>query len=578
MKPMEHPNQHQPFAPAMGHQSEPNHHAASQPTSGPESQPMSGPESRPMQHGDTTAHVGQDEMAGHVMAEDGVMVMSGIPLWVFILGIIGVLVVSFFGVERFGAHLGNGFRFTLTKRKKVYDILRHRALQFVPQMIAVVIFGGLIVSGLWGSQVRNITPVAVWTIWWGGLIFAILMMGPLFCFACPWDGLANLFTRFPWLKRAEPLTMGLRFPAFLRNVYPAILLFVALTWLELGVGVTTSPSATAFMGLGIAALAVGTALVFEGKPFCHWMCPVGRISGIYANFSPVEVRRRNANVCSRCKTHDCLNGNENGYPCPTGILLKDVRDASYCTMCSECFKSCNKRNVALNIRPFGTDLRNVVQVRWDEAWLALSLLTLTLFHGFSMTSWWESYTPGKMSFLKWMAVTFKTPDTFNFTVGMVVVCAVPIGLYWLACKVGAKWAGGHSIGTGELFRKYSFSLLPVALFYHLAHNTMHILHEGTAIIALLSDPLGRGWDLFGTANYATEALVSDGVLWTLQVGLILVGHLFGIVVAHRVGHSLYNNKKAALRSLLPMLAMMIFVSVIGLGLMHLDMNMRMGRM
>lgn len=560
-------------APAMGTQSQPHTHA--------ESQPMAGPESAPTHehpHTETTAHVGHEEMPGHVMTQDGVMVMSGIPLWVLIAGIVGILVVSFFGVERFGTRWGEGFRLNLTKKKRIYDIFRHRALQFVPQMIAVLIFVGLMVAGLWGSQVRNVTPVAVWTIWWAGLIFAILMMGPIFCFACPWDGLANLFTRFPWLKRAEPLTMGLTVPKWLRNVYPAIILFVILTWLELGYGVTTSPSGTAFMGLAVAGLAVGSALVFEEKAFCRWMCPVGRISGIYANFSPVEVRRRNANVCARCETHDCLNGNENGYACPTGILLKNVRDASYCTMCTECFKSCNKRNVALNVRPFGTDLRNVIEVRWDEAWLALSLLALTLFHGFSMTSWWESHTPGKPSLMKWMATTFGTSDAVNFTIGMIAVCAVPIVLYWLSCKSGAVWAGAKTIGTGELFRKYSFSLLPVALFYHLAHNGMHILHEGTTIIPMLSDPLGRGWDLFNTASYVPGALVSDGVLWTIQVGLVLIGHLFGIVIAHRIGHSLYRDKRAALRSLLPMLAMMIIVSVVGLGLMHLDMNMRVGRM
>ena len=56
----------------------------------------------------------------------------------------------------------------------------------------------------------NPLPLAVWTVWWAGLIFAVAVLGPAFCFACPWDGLANLATRLrlaareTWLNRHNP--------------------------------------------------------------------------------------------------------------------------------------------------------------------------------------------------------------------------------------------------------------------------------------------------------------------------------------------------------------------------------------
>ena len=64
----------------------------------------------------------------------------------------------------------------------------------------------------------------------------------------------------------------------------------------------------------------------------------------------------------------------------------------------------------------------------------------------------------------------------------------------------------------------------------------------------------------------------------MQLGLILVGHVIGIVVAHRVGHRLFEDRRAALRSLVPVFSLMVVVSVAGLGLRHRDMNMRLGRM
>ena len=43
------------------------------------------------------------------------------------------------------------------------------------------------------------------------------------------------------------------------------------------------------------------------------------------------------------------------------------------------------------------------------------------------------------------------------------------------------------------------SLVPIALVYVAAHYLTFLLFEGQGIAYLLSDPLGRGWDLFGTA-------------------------------------------------------------------------------
>ncbi|MCA9774614.1 MAG: 4Fe-4S binding protein, partial [Myxococcales bacterium] len=420
----------------------------------------------------------------HLKTDDGgqVMVMSGIPRGLFVGGAATLIVLSFFVVEWIAPVARRGRRWNLAKNKRVYRLLRSRWFQAVPQLAMAAVFAFLIYAGLEGSRVANITPVAVWTLWWAGLIFMILLAGPLFCFACPWDALANLATRLRLAARVEPISLGFTVPAWLRNLFPALILFVILTWLELGYGVTTNPRATAYMGLAMAGAAVAMALAFDGKAFCRYACPVGRISGMYANFSPVEIRARNPRACQSCETEDCLNGNERGYACPTGISLTSMTTNTYCTVCTECIKSCDRHNVAINLRPFGADLlepspagRSVgasaalSTPRWDEAWLALMLLALTLFHGLSMTPSWESFEPGRMSLLKWMGTTLGTPKTVNFTLAMAVVVAAPVGLYWVACRAAAAWTH-HVVDTTRLFRHFAMSLLPVALFYHLAHN------------------------------------------------------------------------------------------------------------
>ncbi len=506
---------------------------------------------------------------------EAVMVMAGMPGWLFVLSAVLVLIISFVVVERMGLRAGKrGMRVNLLAHPVVAALVKSRVPQTLAQGTAVVAFVLLIYAGLFGQRIGNITPVAVWTLWWAGLVFAVALLGPVFCGVCPWD----LLGRFGLRRRKQPLSLGLAVPKPLRTLWPAIVLFALLTWAELGLGVTTDPRATAYMGLGMAVLAAASTLVFRKKAFCSYLCPVGRISGMYANFAPVEVRSADPAVCKTCKTQDCLTGNERGYPCPTQLSLRVLNESTMCTMCMECVRSCDRNNVAVNLRPFGTDLLGKIKVRSDEAWMCVILLALTLFHGFSMTTAWENYLPGEPSLMKWMATTLGTSNTVNFTLGMLVVVALPLALYELSCHAAAKLTVGSGVDARTLFRAFSLSLLPIALFYHLAHNLMHILMEGGSIVPLLSDPLGRGSDLLGTASVQTGHLASEQTIWFMQIGLILIGHLWGIVVAHRIAHRLFPHARDATRSQIPMMAIMVLISILGLSLMVLDMNMRVGRM
>jgi hypothetical protein len=66
-------------------------------------------------------------------------------------------------------------------------------------------------------------------------------------------------------------------------------------------------------------------------------------------------------------------------------------------------------------------------------------------------------------------------------------------------------------------------------------------------------------------------------IWLMQVILVCIGHVFGVTVAHRISRRMFTDPAWAKRSLIPMTTVMVLLSVGGLWLMSLDMNMR-GRM
>src|SRR3546814_19963833 len=59
--------------------------------------------------------------------------------------------------------------------------------------------------------------------------------------------------------------------------------------------------------------------------------------------------------------------------------------------------------------------------------------------------------------------------------------------------------------------------------------------EGQNLIVLLSDPIGRGWDLFGTIDNTVDfGIVEETWVRWLQLGLLAAGHVLTVVIGNDV--------------------------------------------
>lgn len=120
----------------------------------------------------------------------------------------------------------------------------------------------------------------------------------------------------------------------------------------------------------------------------------------------------------------------------------------------------------------------------------------------------------------------------------------------------------------ELALRFAFTLLPIALVYNLSHYLTLLLNQGTQIVSLASDPFGRGWNLFGTANWLRAPIIAEaGLVWHLQVGLIVAGHVLSVWLAHRQALRIFPTRRQATLSQLPMLALMVVFTTAGLWIL-----------
>lgn len=470
-------------------------------------------------------------------------------------------------------HCSHGDRFDLLRIRWINACFRSRFFRFLLQSVVVALFVLIIVAGIFGNQnpALNIAPILTWTVWWGLLIVLIMFAGKAWCYVCPWDAIAGWTERLSfWRKSNDGLTLGRKWPRVVRNISIATILFVGLTWVELGFGVTMKPRITAYLAIGMLLMAMASALLFDRKSFCRYGCLVGRVSGLYALFASTEVRSKSEAICTSCHTKECVKGSETAYGCPTFLYPGKLESNTYCIQCMECVQACPHDNLAVNLRPWGSDLVTGGKPRSDEAYLALLMLAITGFHGLTMTPLWQQL----ISAIRESAGVGRV---IGFSVGMALLMLGPIAIY--AVLVGiSQWFGRQKALTplsyGDYFIRYAYALLPIALFYHIAHNAEHLLMEGPKVLAMVSDPFGWGWNLFGTGRWTIPPLISLEKLWIIQVLLVLIGHVYSLWVAQRTSLRLFGSARAAFRSQLPMLAGMIAFSIFSLWLLKQPMEMR----
>jgi hypothetical protein len=101
-----------------------------------------------------------------------------------------------------------------------------------------------------------------------------------------------------------------------------------------------------------------------------------------------------------------------------------------------------------------------------------------------------------------------------------------------------------------------------------------VLNHGLKIISLISDPFGWRWDLFGTAMRFRAPILPDmGLVWHTQVGVILLGHVLSVWLAHKVALRVFASRRAAVLSQVPMLVLMVGLTVAGLWILAQPLTM-----
>lgn len=448
-------------------------------------------------------------------------------------------------------------------------LLRWRHARAATQLPTLALAGIMVWDGLTGPQLapKNLATVLTWLHYRGFLVLALLLVGNLFCMACPFMFVRNLARRLRTPRRA--------WPARLRGKWLAAGLLAFYLFAYELFDLWASPWWTAILILGYFLAATLVDAFFKGAPFCKHVCPLGQFNFLASTLSPAEIRVRDLAVCGGCATKDCIRGRGDIPGCELGLFQERKVGNLDCTFCLDCVQACPEENVTLMLRPIGPEL-------WEQRWrsgvgtlhrradLALLASVFTfgaLLNAFAMVS--PVY-----------AVSRVLSDLLGTrSEGLVLGALFTLGLVLepLVLLLGAGWLSRRLSGTPDPLLKtitrFSFSLVPVGVSVWLVHYLFHFLTGFWGFVPVFQDiAWGMGWTWLGKPQWQWAGSPTPPWLLPLEVGLLGLGFLVAATSAHRIaqGHTAPRAAQAAL----PWQALALALTLAAIWLMQQPMEMR----
>ena len=447
----------------------------------------------------------------------GVMYTLPIPFWMYAFAVSATLALSFLMIGFFAT----GQSPERVARPIEIQGVVPRAVWTILRGLSVVLLVLTILTGLFGTQnpFNNFSLTFFWIGFVLGFAYLTALVGDLYAFINPWRVLCDM------IERLRPMAFKGRvpYPAWLAY-YPALALYMGFIWLEL-FGQTTPRkvglilAAYTILNFAAAALFGAEAWFRYGEFFAVFFRLLGKISPLAYAQSPapgskITVRLRRPFIGLIEETAD--------HPSILFFVLFMLSSTAF--------------DGVHETLPW-------VQVFWRYVYPPLAWAIDRPY----------SFFVGIYYDWQW-AMLWLSPFIY-FTIYLLFI--------WMT--TGRDW------GLRERALLFGYSLIPIAFGYNISHYFTLLFTDAPRLLPLISDPFGAGGDLFGTAQFVHQPMNPPPArfVWHIQVGLILLGHVVSVYLAHAQALRIFPEGRKALWSQFPMLVLMIALTSVGLWILSL---------
>ena len=436
-----------------------------------------------------------------------------IPEWLFGWVAAIVLVISFVSLGVLWRRPVLAAYRTRPFPRIVSRIATSRVTDIACGTLGTLMLGLILWAGFAGAQntVANIAPTFVYVIFWVGLVLVSVVFGDVFRAFNPWRAIGRAVAAIASRGLGDRIGAGLAYPPGL-GYWPAAAGIFAFAWMELVSSSGTLPRSIAAATIAYSCVTWLGMGLFGVEAWCQRGEAFGVYFGMFARIAPVEQRDRE-----------------------------------------------------LVLRPPLAGLAVLLPERTLVPLVTVMIGVITM-DGFSENALASSALPRIATFFRSLGASPALGDELAYGVAL-FGCVAVVATFYLLGIAGARTAGGD-YSRSELAGIFAPSLVPIALAYVLAHYISFLLFQGQAMFSLISDPLGKGWDLFGTAGTKIDyTILGAAVTWYLQVAVVVAGHCAALILAHDRALEAFDDPRVAVRSQYWMLGVMIGFTSLALWLL-----------
>jgi hypothetical protein len=443
-----------------------------------------------------------------------------IPAWLFAWGASVVLIISFVALSvawRDSKFSSDHWHPVSERLSRPVTAL---ATQIVTGATGVLGLGVVVYTGLRGTDEPNLNFAVtfVFVTFWLGMVVLSILLGDVFRAFNPWRAMARTVGAVFRLVAGQPHEAPLRYPERLGR-WPAVVGIVAFVWLELVYGtsgfqaVGLQPTTVAIATVAYTAYTLIAMVLFGVETWLQRGEAFSVYYGMFSQLAPLQIR--------------------------DGRL--GIR------------------------RPLAAAAHWPRMIPGSIA-LVIATIANTTFDG-AQEGLWQSPINNLFNRLTDIGLgttaALRTSESIFFAVTLAGVTAI----YWAGVR-GMRTVRG-SPALRSLGRSFAHTLIPIGVAYLTAHYfSLFVFGEQAQFTYLLSDPLGDGSNLFGTASSGIDyGLLSANTIWYVQVAALVTGHVTGLMLAHDKAITVYGDRVRASLSQRWMLLVMVAFTCLGLFLL-----------
>jgi len=487
----------------------------------------------------------------------GVVYNLPVPFWLYAWGAVGALFASFAVLGYFVSSRnveGHDAVLDLSHSVVVLHLGRFR-LWSLARVLSVFILLFCIATGLWGIK----SPYQNFNMTWFWILFVLLyawlqaLFGDLYARISPWKVLTDWIGRF-WRGYSQGLVS---YPRWL-SYWPALLLYMGFIWIELFGGI--EPAALSLWLLGYSGLNLLAVGLFGQRDWFRYGEFFAVFLRLLALMAPLQWQAEETGSKRLLLVW------------PFTGLLAERADAKVLLVFVLFMLSSTAFDGLHEAKPW-------VELYWTKLYVCIHSCEPGV--GIAALDDWFLSLQAELRI--WapsnpLAAFGNMRGVYEIwqTTWLLLSPFIYLAIFLLFCLF-TKWAGRSALSVWQVAQRFCYSLLPIALVYHVTHYYTLIQTQGVKIFALASDPFGYGWDLFGTKDWFYGVLIPDpGTTWHVQVGLIVFGHIVSVWLAHREALRTFASHKLAVMSQIPMLILMMLFTTVGLWILSLPIKSNVG--